>query len=1235
VGGSEEYLAALGIDTSDVDKAVQQTVTLLGHLGAQFTEVSGKAEKAATNLTGAGRSMGTFADSTKKASASVAVAEQSLPRLRYALYDISNTALIAGTAMLGLSVATAAVAIRFQRQFADVQRTSGATGGALEKLRSDFENLYSSIPVSFEALTRISTIGGQLNISSDRLAEFTEQVAKFSATSDVSVEAAATAFGRLDQLLPDVQGHYQKLSDAVLKVGVNSVATESQIIAIASQLAGVATTARLSSTELIALSGTLASLGTAPELARGAITRLFSNIETAIAGGGERLNAFAAVSGRTAAEFKQDWGSDSFTVIQDVFEGVGESGGNMGLVLRELGITASRDLPVFQKLAQNTDLLAASMDNATNSAGETEKQYGIISSTVAEKLTVLVNNFTLFISKLGEAATGLGSLVDVAIGFLQILQRIAENPIASSIASLALVAGVLSGALLLVFSIMVRTAAASLALRTAMAELGVTSASSALSMRGLWASIAGTGVAARGTTIAVNGLSVGMKALHAATLLLIATELANWARNSIESFRGIRGEAAGLQKDIEGLKGDDLTKKIQGLFSRGGIDEAGLRSSIKNLTDETFGGLANLQADIEGAIGGLAEIGSFGLVDTSLSRVRDNLKEIDTALAAAVSNGNIEAAKAAFNALLQSEAAQGASTADVLSLLPQYSDALGSVATQADNAAGSGEDLAAILADTIGLFTEASKAGVDTQNALYGLGESIGESLDFSDATEEGRANLSNLLQAIDAIAAQTPGDAAAIAANLQGLFEKLVNGAGVSADQLIFLQNIIATLTRQSGGAVAAATISYGSLFQGIATGSAKAAKSAGSAAKQVKTLVDYGNDLKGVFGRAFELRFGNQQGLDEISTGWSKIRDGIASVNSEISKYQQEMMELTSDRAVREYWLSVAEAYGDTLRAGELRAELADIDNKLTAAQADLAKAQAKGSKTLVGNSDAAAENRGEILDLVESYQDYIATLAASGVPQAELQRVAALLRQDFINQATQLGYNSAELQTYAASFDDVSTAIAKVPRNITVGFNGDPALQAMNEFMAKMRSSAGGGVSVPVSIVPDNSGAAQSLKAVRDTYQSQLNAAYAATGGLSNGNTTRLQAAINEINRQIKAMGFRSGTAWTGSGNPWDIAGVVHNREAVLNQRGTQIVGSQFVNAANQGRNPWQYAPARQTKGGSAGPTIMVLDQAQYAGLVGAVERSTVPIASATTLQEAVNMLNQRNADLGGGS
>lgn len=1128
----EEFVVEYTSRVNSYEKGVEALVQAHARLAGQFDRTSKAGDRVE-------RQMLALAGVERQAAQATTALSSASPRLRYALYDVATTATVAGAAMIALSVATAGVAIRFQREFADVARVTDLTGPALERLRDDFNELYRTIPVSFDDLTDIGTLAGQLDIADDSLASFTEQVAKFSAVSGVSVDATAAAFGRLAQLLPDVGDDYEGLADAILKVGANSVSTEDQIIAIASQLAGVATTANLTSNELIALSGTLASVGTAPELSRGVITRLFSNIEVAIASGGERLENFATVSGRTAEEFASDWGSDSFTVIQDLFEGIGSSGGDMGSVLRDLGITASRDIPVFQKLAQNTDLLADAFDNATNSAGEVDRQYSIISSTVAEKLTVLVNNFTSLLDVLGQSTLGFGFLIDAGIGLLQILQRLADNPIASTIATLAIVLGVVGGAMLLFIGLAARAAASALAFRLAVQEMGLASTTSALSLGTLSTALLGTSTNAVRATAVMTTLSKAMRLIPIAGLAIIGVDLAGYFGRAYEKALGLRTETDELRKSLENLTPESVGDLGQ-LFNTDSIFEGTTKNAFANLAAEGFeGDIAQMVADLQGLVGPLQEISTLGTADTGLVRIRDNLLQMDEALAALVADGQIDQARAAFVALMQTDAAVGATTEEVLSLLPSYGAALEAVGGSAGIAAQDQQDLADALADTVSDFTSVQQAAVDVQDSIYSLGSSLAENGNaFDQYSQAGRANMSALLDTINAVADQTPGDAAATAANLQALFDSLVNGAGVSAQSLSFLSQMIAALAGQAGGEVGKATVSFDGLFSGIAAGGAKAAKSAGGAAKQVRTLLDYASDLGKVFDRSFDIRFGSQAAMDQVTTTWIDL-------NEEIAEYQRKVQELTADRAIKSYFLSVAEAYGDALRAGVLRSEIADID-------ADLADATAGASTELSGNSKAAIENRKRITDLVAGYGDYIEALAAGGADQATLNAAVQQSRADFLAQAQALGYSNAQLQPYIASFDDMALAIARVPRNITVSANTNPALQALAELEARARSVAGanyGGITIPVKT--SNASLIASLTA-------QINAAIANMnrGGYSTA-AAKYIADLSIARQQAISAGYASG-GYTGNGGKYEPKGVVHGGEFVMTKKAVNNAG-----------------------------------------------------------------------------
>lgn len=1094
-----------------------------------------------------------------------------LPRLRYALYDISTTASIAGAAISGLGIATATTSITMARSFADVERTSGATGLQLQSLRSDFDELFRSIPVSFDELTRIGAIGGQLNIASSNLATFTEAVAKFSATSNVSVEAAATAFGRLDQLLPDVQGNYVALSDAILKVGVNSVATEDQIIAISSQLAGVATTANLSSNELIALSGTLASLSTAPELARGTITRLFANIEQAIAGGGDRLSAFASMSGRSAAQFRADWGSDSYSVITDLFRGIGETGGDAGNALRQLGITASRDIPVFQKLAQGgVGMLTEYFELSGDSAGETAKQYDILASTVSEKINVLINNFQSLIDTAGSSANALGGVVDVLILIVDTLRRVVDTPAGATFAALALlVAGVVGPALLL-FGAFARLAGSMAAVATAKSQLNIQGAGLIGTYRALTAAMNENSIAAGANTGAASKLSGAMGAIGKVAgiaSLVIASAAAS------QAFQGMANDVV-LALTNSAKSGDEWSNALKTNFS-----------DVEGVARQTSEGFSLLNTSLLNLAGG--DLDNFlGFLDQISggkgAKLQGELLEIDSALASFAQNGNAVAAAQRLEELRRIMVDEGTWSTEA------FDSTFSGVIAALDGgklAASQAADEFTALADTVNQmvkdFLDAESSALNLQDSIYSLGQSLGENgTAFDQFSESGRANLGALLDTIEAVAAQTPGDAAATAANLQALYDTLIGGAGVSANSLIFLSQTIAGLRAAAGGQTAAATVDFSNLTSGISAGMKRAGGAAKKAAKEVRTLVDYANDLQSVFGRSFDIRFKASLQMDDISDSWETL-------NKRIRDARIELQGLTANLAIKEFFLGIAVDYGDELRAAELRAEIAELNEKI-------AETQTEASTELNGNTKAARNNRKTITDLVKQYQDYVAALAEGGADQATLNAAVNASRSQFIQQAQALGYSNAELQPYVASFNDLTTAIARVPRNITVTPNLDPALQALNEFAAKATAAgqaAGAGIASGINDGLGKVGRGMELQNTILDLQRQLAQAIASNNVAG---ARYIGQAIREYSQKLAAGNYASG-GYTGRGGKYEPAGVVHKGEYVVPKHQVdQRTGLPYASALGQLQRGTQPARSGYARGGHvSGGGGMIVD------------------------------------------
>lgn len=336
--------------------------------------------------------------------------------------------------------------------------------------------------------------------------------------------------------------------------------------------------------------------------------------------------------------------------------------------------------------------------------------------------------------------------------------------------------------------------------------------------------------------------------------------------------------------------------------------------------------------------------------------------------------------------------------------------------------------------------------------------------------------------------------------------------------------------------------------------------------AGEEVRTFVDYANDLSKVFSRAFDIRFKAQLSVDGIADTWETLTDRIRESRQEVNK-------LTADKKVTEYFLSVAESYGDDLRAGVLRGELVDINE-------DLAEAQEGASTELEGNTQAARDNRGVLTGLIGQYGGYISALAESGADQETLNAAVKQSEEEFMAQGRALGFSDDELRPYVQSFRDMGVAIGGVPRNVTVTANANPALQALAEYNAALnaaRANAQRGVpttSPRVSPIIDSPRlgrptateiGAQFANAFRGGFISRFNGFNLQTQLMPGGNLGNLTMRV-----------FSEG-GFTGRGGKYDAAGIVHKGEYVVpKSQVNQSTGMPYANALG-GQMPASRGPS----------------------------------------------------------
>jgi TP901 family phage tail tape measure protein len=1060
------------------------------------------------------------------------LADSASPRLRYALYDVASTAGVASAALIATGAAVGVLSAQYESAFTNVERTlDGVNPAGVTRLREELMQLTRDIPLTFANISEIATLGNQLGIASSDIAQFTETTAKFSAVTGLTAEASAQAFGSLAQLLRDVDGstldasQFENLGSAIALVGRRSVATEAEIVSMSTRLAASASNAGFTAQQVVALSGAFASLRIAPERAQGVMEVYFNRLNTAINSGGDRLEAFAAYAGVATSEVEGLVKTDPVGFFQRLATGLGQLDQQAQTgALEQLGLQGIRAGEVFGRVSANVSVFTDALRDANQGWREGTE----LGDQYAKVVDDLASRWQIFLNAVGEAGQAVGNalapaikaVLDFLTGLLQGFAQLAQTPvgqwaigIATALAGIVAVLGLVAtgGAL---------TAASFLALKNVMIETGIVAVGTTTGLRGMAAMMTGLGGAVGISTgamqafkVALATTGIGLAVVALGTLAAAFMSTGNAATNAFDTYIG---STAGLS---DALAADTDAYKQAVLDQNTAL--AGSYLEITPAVRENTGA----QDENRQMIANTATV--LGLIAPGYSSANAAISENTQYLG----ENTIAWAK---NQLMQNEAFQN------LAGNTEFTDywvAVGASMDEVIRASANGGE-AAVIEYFSRLEAAAAAGGVRFQSAfiratgqldrgLAGLGGMTPAGYEFGTAAGRGIGDLGSLASGIG-------GQLALMGVSGTKAGKALADGGNWANEAY---ENLNKTIGGSGGG---------------------------GGTTKKVRTLVDYANDLSSVMKRAFDIRFSGDQALDKITSGWQKIRQAALDAAEAADEHRRKLADMAADKSIKEYWLMVAENYGDELRAAKLRGELADLSADMTKEQKSLTKAQAKSNKTLVGNSQAAIDNRAEILGLVGDYQGYLQALAASGLSQEELQQKSGQLRAEFIQQATSLGYNRGEVDKYARAFDDMTLAVDRVPRNITVTANVNPALQALAELEAKAKSvgTAMGGIGS--SAGKGATDAANQLEyrtkysiAAMQASIASLQAAFAGNPFQAIGYRATAIAYQAQMAQWRKLGGFAEG-GYTGSGGKFDPAGIVHRGEFVFSQQATKNIG-----------------------------------------------------------------------------
>lgn len=316
-------------------------------------------------------------------------------------------------------------AIDIDTAYRDMRKTVQGSESDFETLKQAALDFSSQNVTSAEQILQIQAIGGELGIATDELQVFSETVSNLDIATNLNAEDAAQTLGTLSNILNDLDSSTMpKFADSLVRLGNNGASTESQISDIAKRIGSMGSIVGMTTPDILAWASTIASTGQNAEAAGTAISKTMSNIETAVASGGESLQQFASVSGMSAQQFADTWNSDPTAALKAFIEGlrgIEEGGGSADKTLQDLGINAVRQKQAIEGLMQSIGGLDDNLQMSRDAWSGVTDEWGAAGDAAREaqaKNDGLAGSFSRLKNIASNAGSEIGDAVAPAISKL-------------------------------------------------------------------------------------------------------------------------------------------------------------------------------------------------------------------------------------------------------------------------------------------------------------------------------------------------------------------------------------------------------------------------------------------------------------------------------------------------------------------------------------------------------------------------------------------------------------------------------------------------------------------------------------------------------------------------------------------------------------------------------------------------------------------------------------------------
>lgn len=333
------------------------------------------------------------------------------------------TAPVAG--ILGASLKSA---IDLESAFAGVRKTVDVAGESAQEVEANYEKLRKGIiemtrevPASAEAISGVAEAAGQLGIAEKDILAFSRVIIDLGEATDMTGEIAATQFARFANISGMAQTDYDRLGSALVNLGNNVAATESEIMALSMRLIGQTSQIGINEHQTLALAAAMKQVGINAEAGGTAMTTIMKKMQSAVGANGKELAKWAKVAGVSGAEFKKVFEKDAILAIDMFIKGLGKAkdkGENLSEILTELNMKGVYEQDTLLRLAGAQDVLS----DALVLSEEGWRENSALTEEAAERYKTTASQIQILKNNTKELSYEIGAIL-IPI-FLEVLDAI-------------------------------------------------------------------------------------------------------------------------------------------------------------------------------------------------------------------------------------------------------------------------------------------------------------------------------------------------------------------------------------------------------------------------------------------------------------------------------------------------------------------------------------------------------------------------------------------------------------------------------------------------------------------------------------------------------------------------------------------------------------------------------------------------------------------------------------------